>query len=224
MKFIPSQFFKGIILGAIIVSPILVLSTPQITCADDHTCHTSHPTPTPTIDQSHNDCDKDGDYYTDKTESRECITPTPSEVPPTPTETATPSATPTPGNDNNSSSTGNPGNSSTNSSTNSPAVCPELPTDEVPANFHIYRNGPLALAKWVPDTQFPEVIIWYGHNGKGQEYAYVFSNTGYQFIDVYDFGDYTFWASYKNGCEVGKQTKAPVIDNATNTWHLFRQF
>lgn len=92
---------------------------------------------------------------------------------PTPTIAITPTDTPSP-----STSPSDSHDTPQSSTTNAPDVCVPLPSTEVPANFHIYRNGTMVLAKWLPDTQFPEVVIWYGHNGKGVEYSTIRPNTG----------------------------------------------
>lgn len=109
------------------------------------------------------------------------------------------------------------------SQNNTPGTCEVKIGALTPANFHIYRFEGKVIAKWVPDySQGNEVVIWYGHNGKGIEYSTIRSNTGNETINVFDSGDYTFWLSYKAGCFVGEKTQA-VIDGATSQWILFTQ-
>jgi hypothetical protein len=164
--------------------------------------------------------------HTSQTEKRYCSpTPTPTiELTPTvaptaaPTPTAGQSATPTLAPEEHHDST--PPTFAA-SSTNAP-TCGDVAPTKTGANFHIYRNGDQAIAKWFP-TEGNKAHIYYKQVG-AQDWQYSkrdIDNTGYTEINGLGVLDITFALQQANGCAGGPLT-IPVIDGATSMWTLFR--
>lgn len=92
----------------------------------------------------------------------------------------------------------------------------------VGANFHVYRNGDQAIAKWVP-TQGDKATIYYKQVG-APDWQYSLANVdnnGYQVINGLGSLDITFALQQANGCAGGPLTNQ-IVDGASNDWILFR--
>src|SRR3990167_6278567 len=123
------------------------------------------------------DCDREVDVEPTPTpiidecdQDDDCISPIP---------TASPSATPTP-----------EVTEAPRGETYAPQCTDTSPRP--PVNFHIYRNGLDIVAKWWPGEGGNKFIVYYGHNGKGEEHAFVTDNDGEVELRLADNGDYSF--------------------------------
>ncbi len=166
---------------------------------------TDEVTPTPTDEP---DCEG-GEVYSVK---QDC----PPEVTPTPTEEVTPTPTETPKND-----TGGTPPTFAGSSTEAPQ-CGKVAPTKVGANFHIYRNGEDAVAKWFP-TEGNHVNIYYRNlNDSSDVHALRdVDNDGYEDnLHLLGSKDWEFGLQQSNDCAGG-----PVVwvkDGSTKGWTLFR--
>jgi hypothetical protein len=113
---------------------------------------------------------------------------------------------------------------SSNSTANPPSAphCNSFAPTKLAANFHIYRQGGDAIAKWFP-TDGDKANIYYKQI-KSNNWQYSvrdISNSGYYII--HDLGklNITFALQQSNGCAGGPLT-SPIIDGFSRDWILFR--
>ncbi len=168
-------------------------------------------------------------------------TPTPTETPtPTPTEEVTPTPTPSPTPEPECESECEPEVTPTpsptpepcrencgtpptfqGSTTNAPQ-CPDVAPTKIGANFHIYRKGGDAIAKWFA-TEGSKVHIYYVNiNDLSDVHALRdVTNDGYEDnLHLLGNKDWRFGLQQVNGCAAG-----PIVwvdDGATDGWVLFR--
>ena len=92
-----------------------------------------------------------------------------------------------------------------------------------PANFHVYRNGDQAVARWYYDANVSwRVVVYYGLTGQGDQHSVLFENKpGSGLIEGLGNRDFDFRAVFTDGCVESKSTSA-VIDGNTSGWVLFR--
>jgi len=144
------------------------------------------------------------------------LTPTPTPTPtvmPTMTVTPTPTVAPTEiPRQENKSEPGSPG----------APQCTDLASIKTGANFHVYRKGSEAIAKWWP-TEGDRAHIYF-KQVDSSEWQYALrdiKNNGY--AEIHDLGnlDITFALQQANGCAGGALTDA-VVDGASREWVLFR--
>lgn len=139
-------------------------------------------------------------------------TPTP-EVTPTVTPEPTPEPTAAPKVETYSAPASNP----------SAPSCGDTNPEKAPINFHVYRSGSEAQAKWWPAEGADSVAIFYKHPDKSEwEHSVIVANSGYYLIAELGSDDWTFAAQSRNGCGASPMTNA-VVDGATRTWVLFTQ-
>lgn len=128
---------------------------------------------------------------------------------PTPTPTPEPSSEPT---------------VAVSQSIPSAPTCGDTRPDKTLANFHIYRKGDQAEAKWLPDeTTSWKVNIYYKQVDAGNwQYSLIGTDDdGTEIINGLGGLDITFAGQYLNGCAGGDLT-SPVVDGNTPGWVLFR--
>ena len=103
------------------------------------------------------------------------------------------------------------------------AQCQGTAPDKAPANFHVYRNGDQAVARWYYDANVSwKVVVYYGLTGQGDQHSVVFENKpGSGLIEGLGNRDFDFRAVFTDGCLESISTKA-VVDGNTNGWILFR--
>ena len=102
-------------------------------------------------------------------------------------------------------------------------VCGATNTTQIGGNFHIYRKGDSAIAKWIP-TEGNKVNIFYKQNtAPNWQYSLLgVANDGYEVINGLGKLDITFALQQVNGgCSGGPLTQA-VVDGPTKGWVLFR--
>lgn len=153
------------------------------------------------------------------------MTLTPTIVQPTSTVTPTiivsesPSPTPT------QAVTTDPGEGSVDhNSAGAAPQCGEVPPVKTGANFHIYRNGDDAIAKWIP-TEGNKVHIYY-KQASAKEWQYSLldqPNNGYN-DNLHSLGsmDITFALQQANDCAGGPLTEAVIDGPGDGQWTLFR--
>lgn len=153
-----------------------------------------------------------------------------------PTETPTPTPTTTPEPTDEPTSTPEP--TKTPEPTATPSATPVVRTESFseasapqcgdeavkvgPINFHVYRKGDVAIAKWYP-TGGNLVNIYYKNvNSPDWQYSVTgISNNGYYEISGLGGLDITFALQQCNGCGCGELTNY-VVDGPTKGWVLFR--
>ena len=101
-------------------------------------------------------------------------------------------------------------------------TCDSVAPDKSGANFHVYRNGPDAILKWIP-TGGDRVHIYYKqvNSGNWQYSAINLPNNGS--AEIHELGglDITFALQQANGC-AGSPLSNAIIDGGTKKWILFR--
>jgi len=99
--------------------------------------------------------------------------------------------------------------------------CTEAIVSKEAINFHIFRKGDQAIAKWWA-TGGNKATIYYKQVGSPDwQYSLVVDNTGYAEINGLGSLDITFALQQHNNCGTGTLT-TPVIDGASEGWILFR--
>lgn len=137
-------------------------------------------------------------------EEGSCPEPEPSV---TPEPTKEPEVTPTP--------TDMPNGNKVEDKGNGQAVC-ENPVNTV-ANFHVYRNGDLAILKWFKTAGDKVNIYWQNLNDSNDKHALAkVDNSGYKEIGGLGRKDWRFGISQECGNIVW------VDDGDTSNWVLFR--
>ena len=101
--------------------------------------------------------------------------------------------------------------------------CNDATPDKAPANFHVFRNGDQAVARWWYDENIHwKVVVYYGLSGQGDQHSVIFENKpGSGLIEGLGNRDFDFRATFLNGCSEGLSTNA-VVDGNTHGWALFK--
>jgi len=181
---------------------------------------TNTPTPTPTEKPKCKEsgrCEHDHECCSGDCHKGECKV-----VKPTPTPTQEPEPTPTPTEE--PKGDGRPFEAVppvVNNTTEAPQ-CHDVAPTKVGENFHIFRNGDTAIAKWIP-TEGDKVQIYYKQNSS-LDWQYALRdipNNGYAVINGLGTMDITFALQESQGCAGGKLVNY-VIDNSTTYWQLYR--